>query len=391
MRQVRILMAVAAVAAVLAMPAMGADEAASASKPNTLTKAQIEEGWIMLFDGETPFGWKTDGDVKVKDGTLVVGGKKAASAATTTEFGGFELQFQANGAKGATLVLNGNPISFAVEAPGESPLAQYKVTVGTDGKVELSAKTKDAEINTSHSGAGTSRTTVGFKSADGGALPLRNIYLKPLGTKSLFNGKDLTGWKPVPGNPSKFSVTEKGELNIKDGGGEIQTEGQWADFVFQLDIISYGEHLNSGIFYRALPGQFWQGYEAQIRNEWKGYQKGKDRDEKNEDRTKPVDFGTGGIYNRQPSRKVLSNDKEWFTMTLIVGGPHHATWVNGYQTADFVDTAKPAESARNGSRLGKGCISLQGHDPTTNLSFRNIKVAELPAVDKKPEKAEEKK
>ena len=391
MRQVRILMGVAVIAAILAMPVMGADEATPAGKPNSLTTDQIEDGWIMLFDGQTPFGWKTDGDVKVKDGTLVVGGEKAASATTTTEFGGFELQFQANGAKGAAMVLNGKPVEIAAATPSEGADIQYKVTVGTDGKVEMTAKGKGSSAAKSSSGAGTSRTAIAFKSADGSVLVLKNVYLKPLGTKSLFNGKDLTGWKPVPGNPSVFSVTEKGELNIKNGGGEIQTEGQWADFVFQLDVISYGEHLNSGIFYRALPGQFWQGYEAQIRNEWKGYEGKKPRDEKIEDRTKPVDIGTGGIYNRQPSRKVVSSDKEWFTMTLIVGGPHHATWVNGYQTADFTDTAPPAESARNGSRLGKGCLSLQGHDPTTNLSFRKMRVAELPAVDKKSEKAEEKK
>ena len=27
-------------------------------KPNTLTAKEIAEGWILLYDGETPFGWK---------------------------------------------------------------------------------------------------------------------------------------------------------------------------------------------------------------------------------------------------------------------------------------------------------------------------------------------
>jgi hypothetical protein len=39
---------------------------------------------------------------------------------------------------------------------------------------------------------------------------------------------------------------------------------------------------------------------------------------------------------------------------------------------------EPNENPRNGSKTGKGCISLQGHDPTTNLDFRNIRVLELP-------------
>jgi len=26
-----------------------------------------------------------------------------------------------------------------------------------------------------------------------------------------------------------------------------------------------------------------------------------------------VDFGTGGVYNRQPARRVVSSDREWMT------------------------------------------------------------------------------
>src|SRR5690606_6605460 len=115
--------------------------------------------------------------------------------------------------------------------------------------------------------------------------------------------------------------------------------------------------------FRALPGEFWQGYEAQIRNQWEG-----------DDRTKPVDYGTGGIYNRQKARRVVSSDFEWFTYTIAADGRHIALWVDGYQTADHVDEQPLAESARKGSYLKAGSISLQGHDPKTNLSFRNIRI-----------------
>jgi hypothetical protein len=53
-------------------------------KPNTLTPKEIADGWILLFDGETTFGWKIDGEAKVEDGVLVLGGKKATRAETTT-------------------------------------------------------------------------------------------------------------------------------------------------------------------------------------------------------------------------------------------------------------------------------------------------------------------
>ena len=136
--------------------------------------------------------------------------------------------------------------------------------------------------------------------------------------------------------------------------------------MLQLDVISNGKQLNSGVFFRAIPGQFWSGYESQIRNQWEG-----------DDRTKPVDYGTGGVYNQQKTRKVVSSDGEWFTKTIVAHGKHISVWVNGYQTADWTDPRPMADSGRKGCKTAKGCISLQGHDPTTNLSFRKIMVADL--------------
>ena len=129
--------------------------------------------------------------------------------------------------------------------------------------------------------------------------------------------------------------------------------------------------LNSGVFFRCLPGKYQQGYEYQIQN---GY--------KDNDRTKPADYGTGAIYNRVKARKVVPNDHEWFTMTLIANGNHISTWVNGYQTVDWTDTRPPNDNARNGCKLGTGPISLQGHDKTTDLSFRNLRDQELKKINR---------
>jgi hypothetical protein len=238
-------------------------------------------------------------------------------------------------------------VTFSVAKPGDAP----------------PAADRGARVN-----------CVTFTVPAGGQLTLRDIKLKPIGLTSVFNGKDLAGWKEVKNDRTKsvFTVTDKGELNIKDGPGDLQTEAEWDDFVLQLDVISNGKHLNSGVFYRCVPGQFWSGYEAQVRNQWEG-----------EDRTKPVDFGTGGIYNRQKARKVVSSDNEYFTMTVIARGTHMATWVNGYQVTDFTDTKPIGNNARRGAKVGAGPISLQGHDPTTDLSFKNIRVAALPNQGRK--------
>src|SRR5262249_8789995 len=94
------------------------------------------------------------------------------------------------------------------------------------------------------------RSTVRIEVPAGTKVSLRNIKLRPVGLKPVFNGKDLTGWKEIKTNRTKseFTVTDKGELNIKNGPGDLQTEGQWGDFVLQLEIFSNGEHLNSGVF-----------------------------------------------------------------------------------------------------------------------------------------------
>jgi len=134
----------------------------------------------------------------------------------------------------------------------------------------------------------------------------------------------------------------------------------------QLEIISNGKFLNSGIFFRNLPGQLNQGYESQIQN---GFLV---------DRTVPIDFGTGAIYNRQKARRVVADDFVWFHKTLVVSDNHMAVWVNGYQVSDFIDQRPPDENARNGQRLKPGTVAIQGHDPTTDLSFRNLRIVEMP-------------
>src|SRR5207249_3510698 len=53
-------------------------------KPNTLTPKEIADSWILLFDGETTFGWESKGKVRVEDGTLVLPDHKAAIKHSTT-------------------------------------------------------------------------------------------------------------------------------------------------------------------------------------------------------------------------------------------------------------------------------------------------------------------
>ena len=72
-----------------------------------------------------------------------------------------------------------------------------------------------------------------------------------------------------------------------------------------------------------------------------------------------------------------ADDRMWLTKTIICEGPHMAVWVNGTQVTDWTDRRKPDPNPRQGLRLTPGTIILQGHDPTTNLRFRNMRVSEM--------------
>lgn len=380
------------------MPSLPAGTSTPAMGPNQLTPRQVAEGWILLFDGSTTFGWSPRGEAtwEVRDAALTpTPGTGGGFLCTTTEFADFELhaEFWIDAVANSGVFLRA-PTEGALTTSACYELNIYDAhdkwptgsindvararravsTVGHWNSYDIRAQGGRFRVHLNGSKVLDARDdrhprgVIGLQTLTGqGTVRFRNLRLRPLGTKSLFNGRDLRGWRVVPGHASVYSVTPRRWLNVRNGNGDLQSEKTFGDFVLQLDILSNGLHLNSGVFFRAIPGAFWQGYESQIRNQWEGH-----------DRTRPVDFGTGGIYRRQPARRVVSSDGTWFTKTIVAAGRHFSVWVDGVQVSDWTDDRPPAENARNGYRAAPGVISLQGHDPTTDLSFRNLRAVEFP-------------
>jgi hypothetical protein len=386
------------------------DDKKPQKSPNSLTAKEISDGWLLLFDGETTLGWQVDGDAKVEKGVLVLGGEK--KTLVTFPLGYFELLWEHR-----TVGAN-RPVRHCVAHQGAKHIGSTKHELSrSERQGEAEWMAERWTIRASRSGVGGTQTgkfdttrgitvleTHLFFPADchlavemeipaGTKLFLRNVKIRPSGLQSIFNGKDLTGWKKFQGDArrskSVYSVTKEGWLNVKDGPGDLQTEKLYDDFVLQLECISNGKHLNSGLFFRCIPGEYQNGYEAQIRNQFtdKPTQKYtiEEYDPKTHQRlgkkiilSPAVDYGTGAIYRRMPARKALSKDGEWFTMTVLARGRHILTWVNGIQQVDWTDNRPEAKNARQGYRGEAGAISIQGHDPTTDLSFRNFRIATLP-------------
>jgi len=387
---------------VLGMLSLSVLSAQDPPKVNTLSTTEVTDGWLLLFDSESTFGWTALEDSKweVKDGVLTC--EKAGTLATTTAWQNYEFSadFRLGKRDSAELRLTADDKGKTTKdatilMPGKADEWWHVKLNVNEGRVrELWALAKSPDnpaANRAFLAAVPEGKSGRIALVCKEGLSLRNIKIRPLGTRAIFNGKDLKGWKTFKGDKYKstFDVDNEGVLVLKDGPGDLQTEGQWANFILQLECKTNGRGLNSGVFFRCIPNEYQNGYEAQIHNGFEKEPKEYTVDEfdpKTHEKTgtKKVmsaasDFGSGAIYRRIPARKQAAIDRVWFTMTVYADGNHFATWVNGVQMVDWIDNRALKDNPRQGCRLEKGPISLQGHDPTTDLNFRNLRLVELPS------------
>ncbi len=381
--------------------------------PNILTSKQIADGALLLFDGETTFGWRIDGErtlgwriegeAAVKDGWLILGGTKATKAYLPTHFpDNYKLTYEAFGKGGSdkSFIVQTERVSkddgFQKGGSGmhDDLRRHYVASSRVDGILTL---IDDSGPTSTWSSRNTTPATqeMHFEVPANCTLHLRDVKLKMTQATSLLNGKDLAGWKKYQGDAarakSEFSVNKSGELTIKNGPGDLQTEKSFDDFILQLDCKTNGKNLNGGVRFRCLPGEFQSGYEAKIHNGWTEEPEKEYTIDISDPRTPglqpkiksaAINWGTGALQGHLPARKAVARDNEWFTMTVMAQGRHIATWVNGIQVVDWTDNRPVNDDARKGCCLESGPISLQGDDPTTDLCFRNIRITELPRVKK---------
>lgn len=381
--------------------AAGADPVDEEFAGLPLSEELYADGWIALFDGHSLFGWESNNpevNWSVRDGVISADAGPKGLLNTTSPFSDYELvcefRMEEEGNSGIFLRTIAQPADVQTDCY-ELNIADGHPEGFTTGAIVGRAKTAEPIIGsggwkTFHVRADGNRITVQLDGAEvldftdetavrssgriglqrnTGKIEFRNIRLRPLGMEPLFDGEDLAGWREVPGSKSEFRVADS-EIQVVNGQGFIETEREFGDFLFQCDAITHGEELNSGFFFRAQPGTEdapSNGYEVQIHN---GVVDG--------DPAKPANAGTGAIFRRTEARRVVSQDNEWCTITLAANGNHFAVWVNGYQVTDWTDEREAHENPRQGRRDEPGHISLQGHDPTTDLSFRRLHIAELP-------------
>ena len=197
----------------------------------------------------------------------------------------------------------------------------------------------------------------------------------PEGFAALFNGKDLTGWKGLVGNPKSRAAMTPEQLaeaqkkadeqmrahwKVVDGALEFDGKGQslctakdYGDFEMFVDwkILPHGD---SGIYLRGTPQvQIWDLG---------------DRPE-----------GSGGLYNNKnhPSKPLKCADKpigQWNTFRIKMVGDKVTVWLNGELVVDNVVMENYWE--RDKPIYPTGQIELQNHGNT--LWFKNVYLREIP-------------
>jgi hypothetical protein len=183
---------------------------------------------------------------------------------------------------------------------------------------------------------------------------------------SLFDGKSLDGWK-ASDKPGTFSV-ENGEIVIHGERSHLFYLGDvhnhdFKNFEAKADVMAR-KGSNSGFyFHTAWQEAGWpdKGFEVQVNNTHKDPKK------------------TAGLYDIVDNYEAPAKDDEWFTLYIKVEGKHVITKVNDKVIVDYTEPEgfqpKPNHIGR---KIDHGTFALQGHDPGSEVHFKNIYVKPLP-------------
>ncbi len=176
--------------------------------------------------------------------------------------------------------------------------------------------------------------------------------------KSIFNGKDLTGW--TINGTEKWYVENK-ELVCESGPdkqyGYLSTNKNYKNFELTLQF-KQEDNGNSGVFIRStIEGTKISGWQVEVA---------------------PANKHTGGIYESygrgwliqpKPEDEQWLKMGQWNKMKIVVNGDEITSWLNGHKMVYLKD-----------EKIGKGqgFIALQIHDGGgIKVRWKKIKIKEL--------------
>lgn len=187
----------------------------------------------------------------------------------------------------------------------------------------------------------------------------------PEGFTSLFNGKDLTGWKPT-GKADAWDV-EDGVIVCKSGGGGwLLTEDEYDNFELKCEYRWLKPGTNSGVALRtpAKGNPAYVGMEIQLIDDdgWESVHKFALKDFQK----------SGSIYDVQPAKPVKNKPVgEWNSFHAVCDGRKVKITINGDLLVDAnLDDYKSKFEAHPGLTREKGHVGFQSYN--TRVEFRNV-------------------
>jgi hypothetical protein len=197
------------------------------------------------------------------------------------------------------------------------------------------------------------------------------------GFVELFDGKTLNGWKLVGGSGRGYIVEDGKIICPKDGGGNLFTEKEYANFILRFDF-KLDEGSNNGIGIRApYEGDAaYMGMEIQVLDDNSDRYKGKIRPEQHH----------GSVYDVIAAKKeALKPVGQWNSEEIRAEGRHILVTLNGQVITDAdlnsVTNAHTIEK-HPGMFRPSGHIGFLGHNEY--VEFKNLRLKDLDA-EKRPD------
>ena len=389
--------------------------------------ADVEPGFVPIFDGKTLDGW-TGGRYVVEDGMLVCPAEGGGLLRTEKEYANFAMRFEfrlpPGGNNGVAIRYpgQGNPAYSSMEIqilddsaekhahlqpyqyhgsiygvvpakrgaqkpPGEwneeEILADgMRIRVTLNEQVIVDANLNDVtdpEVLKQHPGLKRESGYIGFI-GHGDRVEFRNIRVKeilpdntpPAGFTALFNGTDLTGWKGLVADPPARAKMTPEQLAAAQEKADEHMRAHWKAQDGVLVFDGKGNSLctarDYGDFEMLVDWKILPAGDSGI------YLRGSPQVQIWQN---PV--GSGGLYNNRnnPSKPLKVADRpvgEWNTFRITMIGDKVTVYLNGELVVDNVTMENFWE--RDKPIYPTGQIELQNHG--NNLYFRNVYIREIP-------------
>ena len=225
------------------------------------------------------------------------------------------------------------------------------------------------------------------------AFPLFTLAADGDGFTPLFNGKDLTGWRPINVAKDTFRVQDGMIVTTGVPTGFMATERMYENFVIELDWRHMTHGGNSGLFIwgEGLPAPgvpYAKGIEVQILDlgyetknpggAWKGFTSHGDIFPIwGATMTPQAPISNNGKGNRSfPSEKRVRPSPEWNHYRVTCNAGEIRLEVNGKEVTVGKDCVP---------RKGFICLESEGAE----AHFKNIRIKELSATGATPEQTAE--